>query len=227
MNPRFMLVVGGVMAAVAIAVVWAAFLRGPSGTQSLGAPRASSPASQECEYPTQAQAQPLLQTIARPCLLQTLAHTTPSTPRPQGTPIPVPVETLDEAIRKAAVWLLGGYGQIRSELASVSYVETTVGQARKMFTPDRRLEPEVSDDVPAWVFVAYGDFQHFCMACAEQPTPRTTFVVVVPKDGAIPLKLASNEHYDLRQLGTPQEVSASLLRQLCDERVQPRNKARV
>lgn len=215
------LLAGGIAAGVVVAVLAAAFGRSSPATHSLTAPSPSAAAT--CTFPTIVP--PKLQTQESPCTLATLANITP--PASAGPlPTPVPIENTEEAIRVAASRLIGGGTTVMSQLESVVYVETTAGEARRLFSPNRRRAPEVPDNIPVWAFVAYGRFQYSCMGCGGTTSPvYPSLVVVVPKDGQRVFFGGGDEQYDLSQLGTPRVVSPSLLQEICSERISPSKQA--
>lgn len=217
MTKRSVATIGGLVIAAAAVALTVVFVRDSRSTQSLGLRQPASPAADECDIPGGAPHS--LATSIGACRLQTLAQPRPSTPLP--TPKHTPVTSFEEAFRVAGPLLVrAGDVYDRSELESVVYIETTVGTAREFFTPDRRIHPDIADDVAAWVFVAYGVFQTSCRrACEEQtPAPYSAQIVVVPASGQGPMSIGRNERYDLSQLGRPVDVPHALLAELCDER---------
>ncbi len=228
MKSRDFLVGTAVVAALVVAAVAILFLRdsGRSLPASVQAPTTTPPAPTACSYSTEAP--PSLRRAVDACTLAMLAKITPPSPAPQPTRSGILYpEKFDNAVRWAAEDFMGG-AEARSDLRSVSYVETTVGEARKLLTPSSRMSPDVPDGVPAWAFVAYGQFQDFCMGCSVHYSPiYTTIAVVVPKTFEGKFVTGGDQRYDLTQLGTEHEVPAALLKQICDERVSPPGQARV
>ncbi len=105
-----------------------------------------------------------------------------------------------DAVRKEVESLTAAPPHLVHEIDTLLYVESTVGEARELFGPaGPRTAPDVADDVPAWVFVAYGRFQDFCMGCAVHYSAiYTSLVHVMPKDGQPSFPLGGgNEQYDL------------------------------
>ncbi len=135
--------------------------------------------------------------------------------------VPLPgtyvANSFNDALRFAAPAITGpGSTLHRAQPESVSYVETTVGQARAMFDPDRPGGWGLPDDATAWVIRAYGQYETFCMGCAQHTFgPYTTARVVIVKGTQHARSGYSNERYDLSQLGTVVEVPESVWRQYC------------
>jgi hypothetical protein len=155
--------------------------------------------------------------VSMPVAESTVAQTeTAVTP----TPPQLVVTTLEQAPGEAAPYFVGpGPPLVLARPRTVSYAETTVGEARRRFEPDGpRTAPEVADDVPAWVFVAHGEFQTFCMGCEMHYSPiYDTVVVVIPKDGGRRFGLpADDADQHLRELAVPEDVPSSVLQQICD-----------
>ena len=144
-----------------------------------------------------------------------------------------PADTADEALRRAADWFMGGGTFL--ELAhpqSVSYVETTVGEARQLFERNvPRSAPDVPDDAAVWVFVAHGQFRMYNPGVEPPRGPLfSTVVVVIPKDEngrQFNMGSGNDELADLSQLGTPVAVPSSRLQKLCDEVVAPSGRDRL
>ena len=144
-----------------------------------------------------------------------------------------PALTADEALRRAADWFMGGGTFL--ELAhpqAVSYVETTVGEARQLFERNGpRTAPDVPDDAPVWVFAAYGQFQMYNPGVEPPLGPLfRTVVVVIPKDEMgrqFNMGSGNDALADLSQLGTPVAVPSSRLQELCDELVAPSGRDRL
>ncbi len=139
--------------------------------------------------------------------------------------------TADEALRLAADWFMGGGTFLVLALPeSVSYVETTVGEARQLFERNGpRTAPEVTDDARAWVFVAYGKFQMYNPGVEPPRGPLfSTVVVVIPKDEMgrqFNIGSGNDELADLSQLEVPVDVPSSVLARLYDELVAPSSQA--
>jgi hypothetical protein len=123
---------------------------------------------------------------------------------------------------------MGGVANLRSELQSVAYVDTTIASARQFFAVGAERYPDVVGDAPAWAFVAYGRFQYFCMGCAVHESPvSTTLVLIIPKSGGRYITAGGDQQYDLTALGTPYDAPKALMEQICDERVNPAGQQRV
>jgi hypothetical protein len=175
---------------------------------------------------------PPLQTLAADPLIGSFEAKTPlALPTRQLTA----VTTLDDAVGKASHSFFGGEGLIVAHARSVVYVETSVGEARSLFQRSgERKAPDVGDGVPAWVFVARGEFAvqrpiGAYVNVTPNPTPSTfeTVAVVIPKDGQRALVFYSGQPYDPSQLGTPTEIASSKLVELCDARVGQSSRARA
>ncbi len=217
MKHRYLVIATGLLALTAVIALWAASMQSSSPTQSQSSP----PSALRTMVP--GGGFQFLETLGfSPSAIETMMRITPP---PTSTPRPLtPVGSVEEALRLAADWFMGGATFL--ELAhpkSVSYVETTVGEARQLFERNGpRTAPDVPDDAPAWVFVAHGEFQHFCMGCeVHYSSIFSTVVVVIPKDGQRRMGFPGNQQYDLSQLGMPMEVPSSVLARLCDELVGP------
>ena len=144
-----------------------------------------------------------------------------------------PALTADEALRRAADWFMGSGTFLQlAQPESVSYVETTVGEARQLFERSGpRTAPDVPDDASVWVFVASGQFQMYTPGAEPPRGPLfSTVVVVIPKDEKgrqFNMASGNDKLADLSQLGTPVEVPSSVLARLCDELVAPSGQDRL
>ena len=214
MKHRYLLIATGLLALTAVIALWAASMESSSPNRTLS--------------PTGGFQ--FLETLGfSPSAIETMMRITPP---PTSTPRPLtPVGSFEEALRLAAnSFMSGSPPLVLAHAKSVQYVETTVGDARQLFERNGpRSAPEVTDDAPAWVFVSYGEFQHFCMGCQVNfSSIFSTVVVVIPKDGRRRFGLGSGTgQYDLSQLGTPVDVPSSVLARLCDELVAPSSQAQL
>jgi len=125
--------------------------------------------------------------------------------------------TVEDAVRLSSSDFTG-YGSTLSlaKPESVSYVETTVGQAEKLFLPYRPGGLGPSKDAPAWAIVADGEFRGNDRLTPGTPPPSVTtiWIVVVQRTEHI-YSGGSTERYDLSKLGAVVKVPESMWRQYC------------
>lgn len=104
---------------------------------------------------------------------------------------------------------------------SVSYVQTTIGQANKLLQPyldwtagTLAVEGGLTADTPAWVFVAYGEWERGSQGRIVVPTPNTAIAAtpatvlweVVAQGKWGHFEGASDVTIDVSQLGTPAQL---------------------
>ncbi len=154
----------------------------------------------------------------------TAAPSPGSTSVPTATYTPPPsliMTTIDDAVRFVTP-LFTGHGStlILAQPQSVSYVETTAGQARAMFEPNRPGGWGVPDSAQVWAIVAYGQFE--LGSLWPQPTPGTpalpataAWFVVVERSTAYFFDGYSSAQYDLSRLGTVVKLSPSQWQKHC------------
>lgn len=123
-------------------------------------------------------------------------------------------KTINDALNVSREFFTASPPFLVHEIESVSYVESSVGEARTLFDPDRVLELwGAADDWPAWVVVASGQFQRGTLrADGTRGTGgwERTVWVVVPMDEIGAYSGIRNEEYDLSQLGAVKEVPVPL-----------------
>lgn len=121
-------------------------------------------------------------------------------------------ESVDDAASFAREQLMAMPPFVVTEPQSLTYVRATVGDARDLFDPDRDTAVwDTPDDVPAVIFVAYGEFQWRSVPGSATPGPAYNTVWVVVPLGVRGTHLGgANEQYDLTALGEVGEVRVPL-----------------
>jgi len=95
---------------------------------------------------------------------------------------------------------------------SVQFAQTTVGEAKDMFDPRRQFGGwDRPDNTVTWAFVAYGRFPAGRSIYPDRtPGASTTVIVLVVKGSRSRETFASNEQYDLSELGTVRHLQLPL-----------------
>ncbi len=138
------------------------------------------------------------------------SNTTPFAVTPAAsTPVAGVVNTIDDAFLLARVrTFVPGPPIDAHDPKSISYVETTFGQARAAFHLNAAVAQDYPESAPVWVIVAYGNFA----LIGNVPTPvlHTTVWLVFVEGHSTQYGGLDDERYDLSQLGAVKEVPLPL-----------------
>lgn len=143
-----------------------------------------------------------------------------ATPRPLPNITPpdsAPVNTIQDAFNVARFLNFnGGPGPDTRNPDAVYYVETTFGQARKVFqvSPDgfnpAEAPTKIPDTTPIFVIVAYGQFPDTHVLGERTPHVYTAMWAMFAIGTQLHADNVGNEQYDLSQLGTVGVVEVPL-----------------
>ncbi len=105
-----------------------------------------------------------------------------------------------------------------ADIQSLTYVNTTIGQLRKLFGPPKAPGDLAStvgafkarDDTLVWAIVARGQFPTFHMGLGTQLPPTSAVWLFVLHDLAGNLSADTNDNYDISQLGEVREIPLPL-----------------